>query len=90
MVNMIQDMTDIFARDHSPLVVSIVENIVNDTEHRFSTEQRKDITEMVAYLKNFDGKMVESSVSATVYSYWQYFFYRSMFWMQSTNGPSES
>jgi len=90
MVNMIQDMTDIFARDHSPLVVSIVENIVNDTEHRFSTEQRKDITEMVAYLKNFDGKMVESSVSATVYSYWQYFFYRSMFIMQSTNGPSES
>jgi len=90
MINMIQDMTDIFARDHSPLVVSIVENIVNDTEHHFSSEQRKDITEMVAYLKNFDGKMEESSVSATVYSYWHYFFYRSLFMMQSTNGPSES
>ena len=87
---MIQDMTDIFARDHSPLVVSIVENIVNDTEHGFSAQQRKDMTEMVAYLKNFDGKMEESSVSATVYSYWQYFFYRSLFMMQSTRGPSES
>ena len=90
MINMIQDMTDIFARDHSPLVVSIVENIVNDTKHGFSAQQRKDMTEMVAYLKNFDGKMEESSVSATVYSYWQYFFYRSLFMMQSTNGPSES
>ena len=70
MVDMIQDMTDIFAREHTPLVVGIIEKIVDSPDHGFTTKQRQDIKEMLKYLKNFDGKMVEDSVSASVYSYW--------------------
>jgi hypothetical protein len=34
---------------------------------------------MLDIFRNFDGSMDENSIPATVYSYWQYFFYQSLF-----------
>jgi len=34
---------------------------------------------MLDIFKQFDGSMSEDSVAATVYAYWQYHFYKSLF-----------
>lgn len=38
----------------------------------------KDLKQMVDILEGFDGSMDLESVQATVYSYWQYFFYANL------------
>lgn len=45
---------------------------------------------MIHILQNFKGEFSEDSVGATVYSYFQYFFYQSLFTEQTVNGRRES
>jgi len=33
---------------------------------------------MAGYIEKFDGKMDKKSVGASIYSYWQYYFYSSL------------
>ena len=44
---------------------------------------------MLDELKDFDGKMSENSIKATVYSFWHYFFYRSLLKDYTTMGNTE-
>jgi len=37
---------------------------------------------MIQILEKWDGSFAEDSVAATVYSYWQMYFYRSLFHIQ--------
>jgi hypothetical protein len=41
-------------------------------------------------MRNFDGSMDEESIPATIYSYWQYFFYQSLFKKYTSKGKLES
>lgn len=86
MVDIQQDMTDVIARNLSPSIVKIAERAVNDPKHKFSSDQSKDIKKMIEYLKDFKGLMTEDSIPATVYSYWHYFFYRSLFHKFTSDG----
>jgi len=79
-------MTDVVARDLTPKIIDITLRTVNDPEHKFSEDQIKDIKKMVGLLKDFKGLMTEESVGATVYSFWHYFFHRSLFHRFTTNG----
>ena len=40
---------------------------------------------MSSYLEGFDGKMEPTSIAASVYSVWHYFFMKSLLWDQTTN-----
>ena len=45
---------------------------------------------MIKLLEDFHGEMSESSIGATVYSYWQYFFYDSLLQQYTNKGKKES
>lgn len=89
MVDIQQDLVDVVARELSPHIVKIAEKVVSDPEHAFSKDQITDIKKMIEQLRNFDGKMNEESISATVYNYWQYFFYRSLMHKYTSAGKNE-
>jgi penicillin G amidase len=89
MVEMQQDMTDVYARDLVKHIIKIVENLDFD-EHHFTRDVVSDILSMVEELRQFKGIMVEDSVGASVYSYWQYYFYSTLLTEFTSDGDKES
>lgn len=89
MVEMQQDMTDVFARDLVKHIIKVVDHL-DFEEHRFSKEVVSHIQSMVNELRSFNGLMVEDSIGASVYSYWQHFFYQSLLTEFTSDGHSES
>lgn len=53
MIDMQQDMTDVVARQLSPLIVSIADRVVNDPNHGFSSDQALDIKKMIELMRDF-------------------------------------
>lgn len=83
-------MTDVFARYLAPAIMKITFRAIGDTSHGFSKDQREDIQSMAELLKGWKGQMEETSVAATVYSYWSYFFHASLFQQYTNKGKIES
>ena len=54
--------------------MKVVSEIIDDPfelkEHNLTKDQANEIRYMLGLLKDFDGNMSETSVTATVYSYW--------------------
>lgn len=73
MIDLQQDMTDVIARDLKPHIVKIVERALKSDKWKF--EQQSSIEHMLDLFRDFDGQMSENSISTSIYSYWQYFFY---------------
>lgn len=61
----------------------------NRKAHHLTDSEFRNIDFMLNKFSNFDGLMVEESVAATIYSYWQYFFYQSLFMQYTIHGPTE-
>ena len=84
MIDLQQDMTDVIARDLKPHIVKIAERAL--TTDKWTNEQQSSIEHMLAIFRDFDGSMEENSIPATIYSYWQYFFYQRLFNKYTFNG----
>ena len=90
MINMQMDYLDVFARELTPHIVQIAEGVVRHHKaHQLSRDQADEISKMVETLRGFTGEMTETSVQATVYNYWQYFFYGSLFQDYTVKGKKE-
>lgn len=83
-------MTDVFARYLAPAVLKITVRTIGDTTHGFTKDQKDEIQSTVELLKGWEGQMLETSVAATVYSYWNYFFLASLFQEYTNKGKKES
>lgn len=79
MIDMQMDEMDVFARELTPHIISITEHTIAEPSHQFSEDDRNEIKTVLNILESFDGLMDKESIGATVYSYWQYFFYTSLF-----------
>lgn len=89
MIDMQQDMTDVVARGLVSHVVKIVDRILSKEDHKFSPDQKDYIRSVKDILAGFDGVMSEDSIQATVYSYWQYFFYSNLMELYTAKGSTE-
>jgi acyl-homoserine lactone acylase PvdQ len=58
-----------------PLISKITKSMLNE----FSVDEKADIESMLEHLDNWKGTFAETDVGATIYSYWQLNFYRSLF-----------
>ena len=85
MIDMQQDMTDVIARGLTPHILKIVRRVIIQKE-MLTPNQRQEAGSMLKHLTSFQGLMDEDSVGATVYSYWQYFFYKSLYTSYTTDG----
>lgn len=83
-------MTDVFARYLAPAVSKITFRTIGDATHGFTKDQKDEIQSMAELLKGWKGEMLETSVAATVYSYWSYFFHASLFQEYTNKGKKES
>lgn len=54
-----------------------------------NVHHKVDIGAMLDYLRDFKGYMGVESIDATVYQYWNYFFYSSLFRQFTTDSPTE-
>ena len=91
MVDMQQDMTDIIARNLMPSAVEVIDGVLDQSaEHGLSASQKALMTDTLDEIRNFKGLMHEDSIAATVYSYWQYFFYSSLLTDFTSGGAVES
>lgn len=79
MLEMMHDEVDIVARDLVPHIVAIARREMDNLGLSDQDKARK----MVGLLECFKGKMAKDSVGASVYSYWQLFFYKSLFSTQT-------
>ena len=71
---------DTIARDITPHIIKITESVLlNKDIHDLNDKEVSDIRLMVDLVREFNGEMTEDSIAATVYSYWQIFFYGSLF-----------
>jgi hypothetical protein len=68
MIDLQSDLTDVIARDMTPHIVRVTEKALKTD--LWSLEKSQSIEHMLALFRDFDGEMHESSVAATVYSYW--------------------
>jgi len=78
MVELQQDLTDVIARDMAPIISKIVDSALGNKDFTFTASERAEIETMNEWMRTFNGIMSEDSIQATVYSYWQYFFYHSL------------
>lgn len=88
MIDLQQDLTDVIARGLAPSIVKITEKAL--TQGTWTKDQRASIEYMLSIFRSFDGKMEETSIPATIYSFWQYFFYQSLFTKYTNKGKIES
>ena len=63
-------MTDVVARDMTPHILRITSSILEREQSGFSDDESKEIRSMTKLLEDFTGQFTETSVGATVYSYW--------------------
>lgn len=77
MLTMLQDQVDVVARALVPHILNITKRSLDS--YGFDDEQKSDIRSMLAYLEHFGGEMTEDSIGATIYSYWEYFYSKSLF-----------
>lgn len=77
MLNMLQDQVDVVARALVPDIVTIARRSLDS--YGFDDSQKSDIRTMLTYLEGFGGEMIEDSIGATIYSYWEYFYSKSLF-----------
>jgi len=66
------------ARDVTPFILKAIKGALPDIDKA----KHQDLYEMIQILEKWDGSFAEDSVPATVYSYWQMYFYRSLFHIQ--------
>lgn len=78
MVEFQSDLTDVIARAMTPHITSIARKAAADESFGFSEAETKIIGELSSILEEFDAKMTTDSIGATVYSFWQFYFYGSM------------
>ena len=76
MIEILLDETDVVARELAPHVVTISKKAVDD----LSLKDQRKAEKMIALLDGFNGEFNKESVGASVYSYWQIFFYKSLFY----------
>jgi len=77
MLTMLQDQVDVVARALVPHIVTIAKRSLDS--YGFDDGQKSDIRSMLTYLEHFGGEMTEDSIGATIYSYWEYFYCKSLF-----------
>jgi len=75
MIDILQDEVDIVARELVPHIVKIARIEIDNLELMVQDNASK----MVSFLEGFKGKMSKDSIAASVYNYWQIFFYKSLF-----------
>jgi len=75
MIDILQDEVDIVARELVPHIVKIARREIDNLELMVQDNASK----MVSFLEGFKGKMSKDSIAASVYNYWQIFFYKSLF-----------
>ena len=67
-----------------PKITVIVNDVLdNYSEYNFTPTDKTEIQYMLDQTKNFKGVMDVDSIGASVYTYWHYFFYKSLFTMQT-------
>jgi len=86
-----EDLTDKVARDSIPHIIKITERVLDNAfEYKMTNVYHKvDIRTMLDYLRDFKGYMGVDCIDATVYQYWNYFFYSSLFRQFTTDSPIE-
>ena len=75
MIEIMQDLTDIVARELVPKIIHTATQTLPD----LPLKDQGKVSKMLGQLQGFTGEMTEDSIGASVYSYWQVFFYKSLF-----------
>lgn len=75
MRNIQEDTVDVYARESAPTIASVARKMMPILDK----EDQKAIDEMVEIMSKFDGNMHNKSIGASVYNYWQHFFFLSLF-----------
>eukprot|EP00347_Sterkiella_histriomuscorum_P007762 403347656 len=75
MIRIQNDTVDLMARDTVPFMARLANSFVKHLE----SEQQDKATKVLDILNHWHGEMSEDSVGATVYSVWQYLFYKTLF-----------
>jgi hypothetical protein len=72
----------VVARELSPLITQIAKKSKYLGE--FDKQEKVKIEFMISQLEEFKGEMAENSTLPSVYSVWQYFFYRGLLYRYTT------
>lgn len=75
-----QDVVDVYARQVTPMIVTIVEEVMaGDDGALLTLQQKQDLEAMLNVLRNWRGSFDEESIGATVYTRWYIQFIRKLF-----------
>lgn len=79
MIEMQQDVMDVQGREIAPHVLKLCEKVLSDSTMKHNLYERQGWQFMLKHFVDFHGSMEEDSIPATVYQYWKYFMYTSLF-----------